>query len=459
MKTFERAVGSVVRQTASKAAFGGPKDQNLIRRDNRQILMIMLFYSAAALLAAVLTWDMSKSPAGFIRILSHPSQLTIDYFCLGTAGTSFLNSALVGLSCTALYRLSGAKLNGVSLMAFFLAVGFSFFGINLYNIWPCILGTWLFARVSRERFADLCGIALFSTGLAPFVSEITWRYPVFEGFPATLAFRLLFAAAIGALIGFLMPVLCRHSPNLHRGYSLYNAAAVAGLLGILLFSCLYRAAGVEIPSNTEIGDSHTAVVLGFSAVLSVSAITAGLGMNRWRISGYGEILKSTGYGCDFTRDAGIPLTLVNIGVFGLFVTAYYTVTGAAMTGPTAGSIICLLAVASCGAHCLNVLPLMIGYALAASLCSFRINDQAIIVGFCFSAALCPISGRFGAAAGIAVGILHACMVTTVVTAHGGMCLYNGGFTCSILAILTVPLLEHFFIPRDRMALLPKRKPR
>ncbi len=428
-----------------------------MKRDNGRILAVMLAYSAAALLAAALTWDRGGSLTGFARILRHPAQLTIDYFKLGTVGGTFLNAGLVGACCAAVFALSGADLNGASMMAFFLTMGFSFFGINLFNIWPCMLGTWLFARAARERFADHVNTALFSTALAPFVSEIAWRYPALDGLFAAPAFRLLLAAAVGAAAGFLMPALCRHSPNLHRGYSVYNAAAVAGFVGILLFSCLYRAAGVEIPVNTQIGGAHAAVVNGFSAGTSLAALAAGLGLNRWRIGGYGKILAGAGYRCDYVRDAGVPLTLINIGVFGLFVTAYYNAVGAAMTGPTAGSIICLLAAATCGAHCLNVLPIMIGYGIASAVCAFDINAQAIVVGFCFSAALCPIAGRFGLVSGVVAGMLHACMVTTVVTFHGGMCLYNGGFTCGIVAVLAAPVLEAFFVPRDRVALLPKLK--
>ena len=423
-------------------------------RKNRSILAIMLAYSAAALAAVPLCGPLSASLRGFAAILTAPAQLTIDYFLLGTTGGTFLNVGLVGFACTAVFAASGAALSGVSLMAFFLTIGFSFFGMNLLNIWPCILGAWLYTRAEREPFAAQVNIAVFSTALAPFVSEALFRYPAFGGQPAL---RLLLAVALGALAGFLMPMLCRHSPSLHKGYTLYNAAAVAGFVGILLSSFMFRAAGVEIPSNTQIGGEHRLAVLGFALGTSLTALTAGFFLNGRSAKGYGALLRSTGHRCDFTQSAGVPLTLMHTGAFGLFATAYYVLTGAPMTGPTLGSIVCLLAIAPCGAHALNVLPIMLGYALAARFASFTLGTQAIVVGLCFAGALCPISGRFGALAGVLAGVMHACMVTSVVTFHCGLCLYNGGFTCGITAIVLVPVLETFFTPADALRILPLRK--
>ena len=49
------------------------------------------------------------------------------------------------------------------------------------------------------------------------------------------------------------------------------------------------------------------------------------------------------------------------------------------------------------------------------------------------------------------------MVTSVVTFHCGLCLYNGGFTCGITAIVLVPVLETFYTPSDTLRLLPQWK--
>ena len=240
-----------------------------------------------------------------------------------------------------------------------------------------------------------------------------------------------------------------------KGYSLYNAAAVAGFIGVFLFSFLFRAIGVEIPTNTDIGGSEAQVVNAFALLTSAAMITAGYILNHQSFRAFWDLLtQSSAYRCDFTNSHGVPVTMINIGVFGIFVTGYYNVIGAALTGPTCGSIVCLLAVTACGTHMLNMLPIMIGYALASSFCAFDLTTQAIVVGLCFAAALSPIPSRYGSLSGVVAGMMHAIMVTTIVTFHGGLCLYNGGFTAGITAIILVPFLEFFLIAKDKPALLP-----
>ena len=177
-------------------------------------------------------------------------------------------------------------------------------------------------------------------------------------------------------------------------------------------------------------------------------------MNGRSFHGYRDVLLSTAHRVDFVKENGFAVTLINIGLVGLMATLYYYVAGAPFTGPTFGCIICLLAVAPCGTTPANLLPIMVGYAIAASFGSFELSTQAIAVGLCFAGALSPISGRFGSLCGVAAGLLHACIVTTVVTFHGGFCLYNGGFTAGVVAIFLVPILEAFFTPNDKAAMLP-----
>jgi len=323
--------------------------------------------------------------------------------------------------------------------------------MNFLNIWPCILGTFLFTRVAKVPFKTQVNIAVFATSLAPFVSEGMWRHPAVE----SMAARILFGVLLGVICGFMMPVLCMHSPNLHKGYSLYNAAAVAGFIGVFLFSFLFRATGFEIPTNTDIGDSQAQIVNAFALLTSATMITAGYILNSQSFRAFWDLLtQSSAFRCDFTNSHGMAVTMINTGVFGIFVTGYYNAIGASLTGPTAGSIICLLAVTSCGTHILNMLPIMLGYALASTFCAFDLTTQAIVVGLCFAAALSPIPSRYGSLTGVLAGMMHAIMVTTIVTFHGGLCLYNGGFTAGITAIILVPFLEFFLIAKDKPALLP-----
>jgi len=419
----------------------------------RKILSVMLFYSIALILCGVLVGDLKNSISGLASILSSPAQLTLDYFKIGTVSGTFLNSGLVGLVSVGLLKISHTKLNGTSLMAYFLTVGFSFFGINVINIWPCFLGVWLYAKASKTPFSQHANMALFATSLCPFVSEMICRYPIAADFTVCV----LLAILVGAAAGFLLPAMAKNGHLLHRGYSLYNAASVAGFIGMLLFLILFPLMGVDKPDNTRIGSSYLAVVNGFYIAMCVLMILTGFFLNGKSFKGFGRLLFSTGYEADFVSEFGLGLTLINIGIFGLFTAAYYLVIGAPFTGPTAGCMLCLLAIAPCGANLLNVLPIMAGYVLAHITGAADINAQRIVVGFCFAGALCPVSGRFGSIAGVIAGFLHAMVVTTTVTFHGGFCLYNGGFAAGITAMAFVPLLEALFTPQEHLRILPVGK--
>lgn len=414
----------------------------------------MLYFSLTAIATGFIVSPPAEAFAGLLTLITSPTQLTMDAFHVGGVGGAFLNVGLVGLCSTGVLAISHSKLSGVSLMAFFLTYGFSFFGMNILNIWPCILGTYLFTRQQKVHFAAHVNTALFSTSLSPFVSEIIWRYPLFDGLPCEFLLRILAAFAVGGLAGFLMPILCTHSPNLHKGYSLYNAAAVAGYIGVMLYAVMYQALNVSPPSNATPGDSNPFIVNTYMIFTCAGLILAGFFFNEKSFRGYNKLFFCSGYRTDFSRTLGIPITMIHIGFFGLYVTLYYNIIGAPMNGPTLGSILCLLAVAPCGAHLLNVMPILFGYALASQLFHFNLNAQSIVVGVSFACALCQIAGHFGAICGVFAGMLHAALVSTVVSFHAGFCLYNGGFTSGICAIILVPILEHFFQPTDRLHLVP-----
>lgn len=426
-------------------------------KKTKQILLVMFLYSIALIFTALLLDDISDTLKGLLIIINHPSQLTIDYFNLASPAATFLNASLVGLGVCLVFYISLFELNAASLMAYFLTVGFSFFGINIMNMWPCILGTYLYSILKKLSFASNVNIAIFATSLAPFVSEMIVRYPLFDNLAYSIILKVLSGIMIGIIAGFLMPPLFMHSPNIHKGYTLYSAAAIAGFIGILLYAFLYGARGISAPTNTSIGESHKYISNIFAITTSIIMLIVGCYYNHWSFKGIKDLFKNQGYRTDFIKQYGLSKTLINLGLFGLFTIAYYNMINASFTGPTMGSIICLLAIAPCGAHIFNMWPIMLGYIIAASISTFNINTQAIVVGLSFAGALVPIVGCYGSLCGIIAGIIHASIVTTVVTFHGGFCLYNGGFTSAIVAIILVPVLESFFIHNDEIKLLPSIK--
>ena len=395
--------------------------------------------------------------SGFAQILMSPAQLTKDYFEVGSVSGAFLNVALVGFACTAMAFLPGAAVNGLTIAAYFLTTGFSFWGINFLNMWPFFLGVMLHALARRESFAKYVNLAMFSTALCPLASELLLRYPE-SGEPRGVTLTgVVLMLAVGMLIGFLTPAMAAHSPSVHKGYDLYSAALPGVLLGLFAVAVLYKSLGHAVPEiAATLGESHPAVVWGFCAVFFGLCVLAGWQLNGRSFGGYADLLRDTGHKADFAAKYGAGLAVMNVGVYGLMILAYYIFVNAiqgdalaGFNGVTLGIVFCMVCFGGAGAHPGNVWPIMAGYvafSFAATLCLggvFPVNAQAIMVGLCFASGLAPIAGNYGWWAGVLAGGMHYLLVTSIPAIHGGFSLYNGGFTSLLIAVILVPQLETF----------------
>ena len=420
--------------------------EKLRKQSSSTILRIVLSaFTAAFLIGALCAPDRTDMLGGLWRIITRPSLLTKDYFFveIGSVSGAFLNVALVGAVCCLMMYLPGAVVGGGTVAAYMLTVGFSFFGINILNILPIILGTAVYSLLKRQSFAKNINFAMFSTALAPLASEMLFRYPGTELRSVTLLGAVL-ALVIGVVVGVCMPALCAHAQFFHKGYDLYNAGPAAGFLCFMIFATLYKTLGVEAPAiAATLGEGSPVLCNVFALVCFVLCIAFGLALNGG-FKGYGKLLLDPGHKVDFAAKHGIGPCVINFGVYGLFILAYYNLIGAKFTVPTFGVVWCMLAFCAAGATPLNVLPIMVGYFLGSLFGVNALNAQAIVVGLCFASGLAPVSGKYGPIAGVVAGLMHYCLVTSVPAIHGGFNLYNGGFTSGIVAFVLVPVLEHFF---------------
>ncbi|MBR0130289.1 MAG: DUF1576 domain-containing protein, partial [Firmicutes bacterium] len=95
---------------------------------SRQILLILTGFSVALIIGALCAGDLANLIPGFVRIITRPSQFTMDYFKLGGLGSAFLNAGMIGLACCGLLFFSKANCTGLTVAAYWLNVGFGTFG-------------------------------------------------------------------------------------------------------------------------------------------------------------------------------------------------------------------------------------------------------------------------------------------------------------------------------------------
>ena len=437
--------------------------KRLNRLPERDFLsLFFLAFSLSFLLAACFMPDRADMLPGLWRIVSSPTLSSTNFFSIGGYAATFLNMGLVGLVCTALYRLPGEKANHAATLVTILTTGFGSWGIHIVNMWPTMLGVALNCLVKKERIGNHTNAMLFSTGLAPFMSELMVRYPNAEVVGFTPG-GVLAALIVGAVAGFFLPAGLDNSPRIHKGFALYSAALPVGMTAFLLYGVLYKAPGVEVPpavSTLDVADP--VIVNGFCAALFCSFVLAALLMGcTWR--DYWRLMCDPDPVVNFSASYGNAAMLMNVGLYGLYILMYYNLIGAQFNGVTFGVIFCMLSTCNSGSHPGNIWPITFGYSMASQL--FQriapmvggdyvqyLNSQSIIVGLCYANGLSPISDKYGWFYGFVAAMAHFCMVTTVPKLHGGMCLYNGGFTAALVCLLFVPSLERYFrTKRERRA--------
>lgn len=429
--------------------------------------LLFLFVSVVFLAAAVCMPDRSTMFTGLGKILASPAKVTTNYFSIGGYAATFLNMGFVALACTVLFQVTGATVNNVSSMAFLLTLGFCSWGINILNMWFSIAGTVLYGLVKKEKLGTLTNAMLFSTGIAPIISELLLRYPHAE----TIGFNLVgfgLALAAGLFIGFFLPAGLLHSPKVHKGFDIYSAALPVGMAAFLLNAVFYKATGVALPgASGDITVASAATVNIFCGVLFGLCIIFALILGCTP-KDYWNLLKNRNQVANVSGTLGNGVMLMNMGVYGLFILAYYNAIGASFNGVTFGLIFCMLCCCNSGSRPTNVWPIMAGYvvaafvfgklsALAGGTFSMAINAQAIVVGLCYANGLSPICDKYGWQYGFAAAMMHYCMVTLVPGLHGGFCLYNGGFTAIFVCVLFVPILEKFCKTKEEKLLAKAQK--
>ena len=427
------------------------------------------FVSAAFLLAAVCMPDRNTMFSGLWQILSQPSKLSTNYFAVGGYAATFLNMGLVALLCLLLYCLPGAVANNASNLAFILTLGFGSWGINILNIWPTFLGVMLYCIVKKEKLAANVNALLFSTGIAPLITDLMIRYPHAE----VVGFNLPgigLAILVGLVIGFFLPAGLANSPRVHKGFDLYSAALPVGMTAFFLNAALFKTLGVDLPAGApaeQLQIASPVIANTFCGIMFGLFILFAFILGC-RPKDYLRLLTDPALVTNFTSTYGNAVFLMNVGCFGLFILGYYNLIGATFNGVTFGIVFCMLSTCNSGSHPAHVLPIMLGYA-AASLVSgwlsglvggnfaFQLNAQAICVGLCYANGLSPIADKYGWQFGFIAAVMHYVLVTSVPTLHGGFCLYNGGLTAALICIILVPELERFFKTKEDKRALKAQK--
>ena len=394
-----------------------------------------LAVSVLLMLLGVILDDPRDILPGLYRIVTMQDLLITDYVHIAGVGATLVNSGLVTIISILIVKLSKDSFNGFTLAEIGLMTGFSMFGKNIFNIWPILLGTWLYAKYQREPFGKYAGIGLLATSLSPLVS-----YMALGSIHASLPLGLL----VGVLVGFILPPLSTYTYKIQNGLNLYNMGFACGMLAMMI-----------VPVLIAFGDSPDSVLywtteynVTFASVVGVLGevdILAGFfltGLPAWAVwAGYRRLLSTTGRApSDFLRMFGAGPTLVNMGVNGLIGMGYIFLAGGDLNGPTLGGIFTIIGFSGFGKHALNILPVMAGVYLGAYGMHYQPDYPTLQLAGLFGTTLAPIAGHFGWPYGILAGFIHSALVLQTSGPVVGLNLYNNGFSGGLIAIVLYPTI-------------------
>lgn len=405
----------------------------------KNMYLMILVYVLALALTGVLLDDPANILPGLKKIMTAQDVLITDYVEIAGVGAAFVNSALVTLISVAILFLSKAPLNGFIITEMGLMSGFALFGKNFFNIWPIILGTWLYSRVQREPFSKYVSVALLATALAPLVSY--------------MGFGSLYAHPVGGLItgifiGMVLPPLSAYTYKVQNGMNLYNMGFACGLLAMML-----------VPILTAVGDTPSTALYwaeGYNFSFGVAMVTMCLffilcglffsGRPVWAAwAGYRRLLTSSGRApSDFLLTVGGGPVLINMGVNGLLATGYILLVGGDLNGPTLGGILTIIGFSAYGKHARNILPIMCGVLLGGIFMHYNVETPGLQLAALFGTTLAPFAGVFGWPTGILAGFLHSAVVLQAGYVLAGVNLYNNGFSGGLIAIVLFPTVTAIF---------------
>ena len=384
--------------------------------------------------------------SGMMTILVSPSQLFTDYMEIASVGSTLLNVAIMlGISIYS-YKKLEIPLNGTVIGSLGMLAGFSFFGKNLFNSIPFMIGVWIYTKVTKQNYRNYVIVGLFGSALGPLISFLAFSGVLPQGWSVLIAY------ALGIVIGFILPQLSTQFLGFHQGFSLYNVGFTAGIIGMVVLGFM-NAFGIEVETRTLTSTQSPLILyqllIGFCVILIVTSFY--LHFKKKEKYHFKLLLKLSGrLPSDFVEMTNLATVTLNMSIIGFILLGYVLMIGGQLNGPIVGSIIGVMSFGAFGNQVKNTVPVLVGIMIGSYLTGVEPTSTSALIAAIFGTTLAPVSGYYGPFAGMIAGFVHITLVSHVVVMHGGLNLYNNGFAGGFVAAVLVPIFEIFEGIRQEM---------
>ncbi len=423
-------------------------------------IIFLLISSILIIFGIIFTPSFNELKSNFLSIFKQQSLINQDYFEVLNIGQAFIISGFLVIAVLLTYYISKVKIDGTHIAAIMMVLGFSFFGKNIFNVWPLFFGVILFAKVHKREYAKVINLAWFSTALSPIVGYISFDTSVLKSGSFV---AILIAIFFGVISGYLIAIFADHGHKIHQNLTLYNAGFVAGIVALIINSFLKA---IGFASNVVNKASYlknenfklSIVLFCIFLILFLSGLILNKGINDVKI-----IFKKDAKYQDFVLHHGLGITLVNMSFLGTITTLYVLLVGGHLNGSVYAAIFTVTGFSAYGMTIFNITPIILGSILMSFLTggissifvpiSFlnnameNVKSNTMLTTTIFGCGLSPFVGHFGVFAGVISGAFNSLLLPNVSILYGWMSLYNNGFSTGLTSIILFPIFENIYKKR------------
>ena len=213
----------------------------------------------------------------------------------------------------------------------------------------------------------------------------------------------------------------------------------------MFFTSFLRLFDLEVYSNKQLTTEYHYYLTGFLLILCLAMFLIGYLLNQQSLKGLPELFQTSGkLMTDYVTIFSLGVTMMNMAMMGMLMLFFVFFLQGELSGPLLGAILTVIGFSAFGNHWRNSLPVMIGVVLATKVgLTSDVSTFSLLLTAIFGTSLAPISGYYGPIAGVIAGVVHAALVTNITYLHGGLNLYNNGFSSGFVAAAMVPLLDEY----------------
>jgi len=400
--------------------------------------------------------------SGLITIYTSPALLVHDYFAMAGVGAAFINSAMAGLLSLGAFKFAKLPIGGLQMGAFGLVMGFALLGKNPVNMFPILLGAYLYSLFKKEPYKNHVTMAAFSTCLAPVVSQPPHIPQVVNAIGHAGA--VIMGALLGVLIGFVINSMAGFIKKSHEGLNLYNIGWGAGLISIAL-TVIYNAMGIEAfgpgitPGYSIVGIRGNAAfynpqLYAYMWGMAIFFFAVGF-LSGGRLSKLSEILHMKSDDNLFYNKYGKSHTYLAMGFLSLLALAITLIFRVNLGAGVLGAIISMVgwggfgkAVANCAAIIAGVMLgglarylLAPGFLGQITVLEYFSTQSVIWTSAFWGTCLSPMAKYFGWKWALLIGMVHFAFAFSVAPFHWGQNLYNNGLAAGFVCVVMIPFIR------------------